>query len=273
MNSDITRDNPTCFVFLIDQSHSMAQTFGDRAQGQTKAEGVAQALNDLLRNLIITCSKADGIRNYFDVAVIGYGRGVGPAWAGPLQGQYLVPIREVAENFSRLAKSPADLEDGAQVLEMPVWVEPTAGGSTPMCEALGICSRIVDTFISRNRYCSPPVVVHITDGEATDGNPASAMTLLTDLASSNGHVTLFNVHLSSSRDAVPTSFPDTSDALPDAFARLLFESASVLSPFMRSVAWSTGLTLSRDARAFVLNADPSLMVLALEIGTRPASLY
>ena len=157
MNSDITRDNPTCFVFLIDQSHSMAQTFGDRARGQTKAEGVAQALNDLLRNLIITCSKADGVRNYFDVAVIGYGRGVGPAWAGPLRGQYLVPIREVAENFSRLACAPTSLEGGAEALAMPVWVEPTAGGSTPMCEALGICSRILDTFISRNRYLGHPV--------------------------------------------------------------------------------------------------------------------
>jgi hypothetical protein len=265
VNADITRDNPTCFLFLIDQSHSMAQLFGDRTPGavRTKAEGVADALNDLLRNLIITCSKADGVRNYFDVGVIGYGRSVGPAWSGPLAGQFLVPIREVADRFARLSGAL----DNA-----PIWVEPVAGGATPMCEALALCHSLLYGFIARNPYCFPPVVVHITDGEATDGNPAKALAAMTELGSHNGPVMLFNVHLSSSREVRPTSFPDTAEGLADPFARLLFERASRLSLFMQAVAWNHGLTLSREARAFVLNADPSMMVLALEIGTRPGNI-
>ncbi len=142
-----------------------------------------------------------------------------------------------------------------------------------MCEALRLCNNLLTGFIQRNHYCFPPVVVHITDGEATDGNPAGAMKALTQIASVNGPVTLFNVHLSSSRAAIPTSFPASPTGLPDLFAEMLYEHASPLSPFMRSIAWSSGLALPDGARAFVLNADPSLMVLALEIGTRPGNVF
>jgi hypothetical protein len=280
MNADISRHNPTCFLFLIDQSHSMAQRFGDRSEGPgvTKALAVADALNDLLRNLIITCSKADGVRNYLDVGVIGYGETVGPAWAGPLAGQYLVPIREVASGFKDILDRSAENTDsfgqsGGKSSKFPVWVEPRASGSTPMCEALTLAHQLLQGYVMRNFNCFPPTVVHITDGEATDGNPSRIMNAITDLTSSGGNVTLINVHLSSSRDALPTSFPDSPEGLPNDFARLLFDRASYLSPFMQSVAHTNGLSLSPAARAFVLNADPSLMVLALEIGTRPGNMW
>ncbi len=54
---------------------------------------------------------------------------------------------------------------------------------------------------------------------------------------------------------------------------MLFERASLLTPFMRNVAWENGLYLSEQSRAFVLNADPTLLVLALEIGTRPGNVW
>jgi hypothetical protein len=277
-NSDITRDNPSCFLFIIDQSSSMAQFFGDRRENATKAEGVALALNNLLRNLIITCSKSDGVRNYFDIGVIGYGQTVAPAWGGPLAGQELVPIRDVAAHFARVVEKKQMVTNSRgqlveQTVKTPVWVEPRSGGSTLMCEALSCAHRILAAWTLRNSTSFPPVVVHITDGEATDGNPAPYMAALTELGTTNGRATLFNVHLSSRRDSVPTSFPDSPDGLPDAFSRMLFEQASTLTPFMRSVAWNNGLALSDQAKAFVMNADPTLMVLALEIGTRPGNLW
>lgn len=277
-NSDITRDNPSCFLFVIDQSSSMAQFFGDRRENATKAEGVALAINNLLRNLIITCSKADGVRNYFDVGIIGYGQTVGPAWGGALTGHELVPIRDVANNFAYMVEKTQMVlnskgEQVSQTVKMPVWIEPKAIGSTLMCEALTQAHRIISHWTLRNAHSFPPVVVHITDGEATDGNPAPVMSAITELSTSNGHVTLFNVHLSSRRDSVSSSFPDTPDGLPDAYSKMLFEQASQLTPFMRTVAWNNGLTISDSAKAFVLNADPTLMVLALEIGTRPGNLW
>ncbi len=280
-NNGITRHNPSCFLFLVDQSSSMAQPFGeDRVAAQTKAEGVALALNNLIRNLVITCSKAEGVRNYFDIAVIGYGKTIGSAWTGALAGGEIVPIRDVAYNFARMAeRTPAASGVPVQTARVPVWVEPSAGGSTPMCEALHYSYGLLSNWLRTNNSAFPPVVVHITDGEATDGDPAPLMASLTDLKTANGSVTLFNVHLSSRWGAVPASFPDTPAALvdatgkPDPFARMLWERASVLTPFMRSVAWDNGIYLTPESKAFVLNADPTLMVLALEIGTRPGNIW
>src|SRR5437868_4812684 len=71
-SAEISRTNPACFLFLIDQSRSMAQPFAGQA-GKSKAEGVADAVNRLLQNLILKCAKSDGIRDYFYVGVLGYG--------------------------------------------------------------------------------------------------------------------------------------------------------------------------------------------------------
>jgi hypothetical protein len=284
-SSEITRNNPSCFLFLVDQSSSMAEPFGeDRASGVTKAEGVALALNNLLRNLIITCSKSDGIRNYFDVAVIGYGATVGPAWTGALTGQEVVTIRDVANNHARIIERTEAVDDGfggkdEQTTRFPVWIEPKAKGSTLMCQALNYANNVLSEWVLRNATAFPPVIVHITDGEATDGDPGPLLSALGELGTTNGKVTLFNVHLSSRRAAEPLKFPDSPDALPvvdgktDPYAKLLFEKASPLTPFMRNVAWENGLYLNERSRAFVLNADPTLLVLALEIGTRPGNVW
>lgn len=270
-NTEITRQNPSCFVFLIDQSSSMAASFGG---DQTKAEAVALALNNLLRNLILTCSKSEGIRNYFDVAVIGYGRYVGPAWGGALAGRELVPIADVASSVLRMSEHPVEVAPGQwENVRAPVWVEPRAEGSTLMCNALSYVHQMLGYWLSQNPVSFPPVVVHITDGEATDGDPTAYFQALRELGTQNGRISLFNVHLSSRQNATPLSFPDAPDELPDPYAKLLFDSASTLSPYMRSIAWENGLPLTEKAKAFVLNADPSLMVLALEIGTRPGRLW
>ena len=38
-----------------------------------KADGVADALNRLLQNIVIKCAKADGVRDFFHVGMIRYG--------------------------------------------------------------------------------------------------------------------------------------------------------------------------------------------------------
>ena len=286
-SSDITRNNPSCFLFIVDQSSSMAEQFGeDRSIAQTKAEGVALALNNLIRNLVITCSKSDGIRNYFDVCVIGYGQTVQPAWSGALAGQEMVSIRDVANNYAAMREKTDMVDDGfgfgqsvPRTTKLPIWVTPTAKGSTLMCTALRYGYQVLSEWLYRAATAFPPVIVHITDGEATDGDPAPYLAALAGLGNTNGRVTLFNVHLSSRRAAEPLSFPDSADALPkiggrtDPYAKVLWEHSSYLTPFMRNVAWENGLMLSERSRAFVLNADPSLLVLSLEIGTRPGAMW
>src|SRR5882762_3261639 len=67
--AEISRDNPTCFLFVIDQSGSMDEK---TESGRSKAQFVADVLNRTLYTVVTNCSKADGIRNYFEVGVLAY---------------------------------------------------------------------------------------------------------------------------------------------------------------------------------------------------------
>src|SRR6516162_6569532 len=95
--AEISRTNPTCLLFLVDQSSSMAGPFGG-SPGKTRADGVADAVNRLLQNLALKCAKSDGIRDYFHVGVIGYGKDVHSALGGSLAGRHLVPVSQFANN-------------------------------------------------------------------------------------------------------------------------------------------------------------------------------
>src|ERR1700730_14342675 len=87
--ASIQRSDPTAFLFLVDQSGSM----GDKMSGEkTKSQFVADVLNRTLMNLVTRCTKSEGVRNYFDVGVIGYGNsGAASGFTGTLSGQILHP--------------------------------------------------------------------------------------------------------------------------------------------------------------------------------------
>ena len=70
--AEISRANPTCFVFLVDQSGSMDDPFGGDAAIK-KADGVAAAINKLLYNLVLRNTKGETVLDRFHVAVLGYG--------------------------------------------------------------------------------------------------------------------------------------------------------------------------------------------------------
>lgn len=274
--AEISRANPSCFLFLVDQSGSMSDPFPTGSPHKRKADGVADAINRLLQNLIIRCAKAEGVRDYYHVGVIGYGSGVAPAFGGPLAGQELAPISQVALNPARIEERTRKTDDGAgglveQVVKFPVWFDPVARGGTPMCRALALAEETLGRWLGQFPDCFPPVVIHLTDGEATDGDPAAAMQRLTSLGSSDGNVLLFNYHVSS-HPAEPVAFPSGTEGLPDQYAQKLFAGASELTPFMREVAREHGYELLPGARGFTFNADLVLVIQALDIGTRPANL-
>jgi hypothetical protein len=170
------------------------------------------------------------------------------------------------------------IDDGAggiteQSIRMPIWFDPVAGGGTPMCQALGVAQSTLQKWLTQHPACFPPVVIQITDGESTDGDPSHAMRSIKDASSQDGNVLVFNIHISSDPNATPVAFPDSSAQLPNAPAKILFEGSSVLTPFMRSAANAQhGLSVTEGARGFVLNGDMVLVVQALDIGTRPSNL-
>ncbi|MEE8242847.1 MAG: hypothetical protein V3R61_05120, partial [candidate division NC10 bacterium] len=131
---------------------------------------------------------------------------------------------------------------------------------------------ILESWIAEHPDGFPPIVIHITDGASTDGNPTERLHSLTNLLTSDGNVMLFNIHLSANSNAKPVSFSDSPDDLPDAYSEMLFQTASPLTPGMSVLAKEHGFDTSEDSRCFVLNADLVLLVQAIDIGTRPSNV-
>jgi hypothetical protein len=274
--AEISRNNPSMFLFLIDQSASMADPFGGGEIQQKKAEAMADAVNRLLQNLSIKCAKEEGVRDYFHVGVIGYGAQAGPAFGGGLVGRELVPISAVAGTPVRVETRNKKISDGAgglidQPVKFPIWFDPVANGGTPMCKALEEARRIVQGWLSQHPNCFPPVVINITDGESTDGEPTSAAASLRGLSSTDGEVLLFNLHLSSQRKPA-VLFPNSESELPDQYARMLFQMSAPLTSIMMTAARQEGIGASEGSRGFGFNADLVAAIKFLDIGTRPSNL-
>lgn len=263
----------------------MAEKIPNSDPPKRKCDAVADAINNLLRNLSLKCARPDGVRDYYYVGVIGYGANVGSAWSGALANRELMPLSELAAAPAKVEERTKKVDDGAgglveQKVKFPVWFEPVANGGTPMCRGLEIANQWVDAWLKTHPGCFPPVVIHYTDGESTDSSdPAEAnrmvgdaMAKLKSLCSTDGNALLFNVHLSSNPNAQPISFPSSSSVLPDDYSRMLFDGASELTPFMQTVAREHGISVSEGAKSFVLSADLALVIQALDIGTRASNL-
>ena len=273
--AEISRTNPSCFLFLVDQSGSMKDGFGGDPS-KKKADSVADVINRLLQNLVIKCAKSEGVRDYYHVGVIGYGSDVKPILSGSLAGREMVRISELAEQPARIEERTKKVEDGAgglvtQTIKFPIWLEPTAEGGTPMCRSLATAETILANWISEHKASFPPIVINLTDGESTDGDPTAAADKIRQLSTDDGQVLLFNIHLSSQQSAT-IEFPDNDNGLPDQYAKLLFNLSSPLPGYMVGIAKEEGFKVSENSRGFVFNADMVSLISFLDIGTRPGNL-
>ena len=269
-SAQITREKPTCIILLIDQSASMSDPFSGFST-QKKADFVAEVVNHTLHDLVIRCTKTEEVRNYYHVSVIGYGRQVRSAFAGPLVSRDMVPIAEVAEYPLQIKSSYKRVSDGAGgwveiPVRFPVWIDPTSEGKTPMCEALTRVKGILERWLSAHPRGFPPTVLHLTDGESSDGEPDEIGRQIMSLGTDDGAVLLFNCHISSRRSA-KVEYPTYENSLPDGFARMLFRISSPLPGSFLAAAAQLGVNAVEGSRGFVFNADPSSIVQFYEIGT------
>lgn len=291
-SAEISRTSPAAILFLLDQSASMQDGFGGAEQqgdaAPSRARVLADVVNKMIQNLILRCAKEDGVRDYFALGVIGYGERVQPLIRltdevldgesdAPTTHPELVPVSYLAERPLRLEErlSRIPKADGSGFHErrtrIPVWFDPEARNGTPMCQALDHATRVVRQWVRFHPRSFPPIVINVTDGEATDGNPLRFAEHLCEYGTDDGEVLLLNIHLSGST-AAAIEFPDTIDGLPDEQARTLYQMSSTLPFSMRAAAEAEGYATSLDTRGFIFNADPAALVRFLEIGTRPSTL-
>jgi hypothetical protein len=270
----IQRSDPTAFLFLVDQSSSM----GDRMSGErTKAQFVADVLNRTLMNLVTRCTKSEGVRNYFDIGVLCYSNdSAANGFTGALGGQILHPVSAIEANPLRVESRRKKVDDGAgglveQTVKFPVWFEPVGSGGTPMCAALTKAAEVLAAWCDQHPNSYPPTVLHVTDGESTDGDPESLATLLTQISTADGQALLLNIHVSTSASA-PIKFPASASGLPDDYAKLLFRMSSQLPTHLVKFALEKGYSVNSESRGFVFNADAAEIVEFFDIGTRASQL-
>jgi hypothetical protein len=270
-SAEISRDNPTAILFVIDQSGSMDERMGT---GKSKAAFVADVLNKTIYTLVTNCTKADGVRNYFDVGVIGYGgQGVGPGLGGALSGTIIHPITTVANTPLRVEDRTKLEDDGAggtfeRRIKFPVWFDSTSSGGTPMRAALTKAAEALAGWCDAHPNCYPPTIIHVTDGASTDGDPDSVAAALRQISTGDGECLLFNLHVSTLEGEAIT-FPAAEPAISDNYARLLFGISSVLPSHVAKLAKDKGYRIAEGARGFMFNADPKDIANFFDIGTRP----
>jgi hypothetical protein len=270
--AEISRAAPSCFLFVVDQSGSMEDAFAGAESSRSKAQELADVINRLLQTLVTRCAQGEDVHDYFEIGVIGYGETVGPALQGPLAGRDLVKISELAFNPALLEQRTRTIPDGdggtiEESYQFPVWVDPIHVGGTPMCEALRRTKTALEAWVVAHPQSYPPTVVHITDGESTDGEPFAIASSIRALATNDGPVSLFNLHLSSSA-AKPVTFPSAESDLPDEFARTLFDMSSLLPARVRHEAGFEGYPVNDSSRGFAFNADLIEAIRFIDIGTR-----
>ncbi len=274
--AEISRTNPSAIIFLVDRSGSMDESIAG-AEGQVKADAVAAAVNKLLQNLVIKCSKGDEIRDYFQVAVVGYGMNatpVGSIFAGDLAGKDLVTVSEIAANPSRLEERMKKISDGDgglvdQTVMSPIWFDAASEGGTPMTAAFQYLKGILEPWVAEHTQAFPPVVVHITDGASTDGDPTEAAQAVASLTTDDGSVLLFNCHISAV-GGQSVVFPSSSEGL-DEYGQMLYGISSELPENILAAAQAESFEVGEGARGFAYQADLVELIQFLDIGTRPAN--
>lgn len=271
----IQRSDPTALLFLVDQSRSME----DRMAGseRTKAQFVADVLNRTLTTLIVRCRKSDGVRDYFNVGVLGYGGdSVTNGFHGVLSQTTLQPISVVEANPLRIEERKRKVDDGAgglvdQLTKFPVWFEPKADGGTPMRAAIMAAAEALAGWCDAHPRSYPPTVLHVTDGDSTDGDPEELADTLRQFQTEDGNVLLLNLHVSS-QAGQPVQFPASENALADQYAKLLFRMSSQLPEHLVRVAQEKGIAASFESRGFMFNAEAEQIVTFFDIGTRASQL-
>lgn len=275
-NADITRTQKGAVVLLIDQSGSMSEDVVFAGKTTTKAAAVASVANSLIDELINHCHRHRTIGDYFDLAAIGYG---GES-AEPLLGSKgFRRITEVNNLSTATLLEPLSfhLPDGRvveSVAERRVWIEPQAKGRTPMGEALAMARKFISAWCKRNPLSFPPLVINITDGEATDATEEQLLLLseqIRNTATADGNTLLINIHIASEYDVVgPTLFfPSESDPLPiNRQTKLLWQMSSTFpSIFDAAIGEIKDSATNPPYRAMCYNSSAGQLFSLLTIGS------
>ena len=254
----ITRTHRTAIILAIDGSGSMAEKIRFRNRQMTKAKAVATITNGMLFELIERARRSDGVRDYYDIAVIGYSGDDGEP-----------PIKTEVIEY-RLPDGSISLRE----IPYPAWVEPEAAGQTPMCEALRRVRDIAAAWCADPAHAEsfPPMVFNITDGEATDCDDAELRAVagqIKSLRTADGNVLLVNIHIAAGDTPRTVFFPSAEEAsYPNRYAEVLYDCSSPMPEvFNEAIREAKGPGVLPPFRGMSFNASAEELITMLNIGS------
>lgn len=260
-NLTISSTNPCLIIYLLDQSASMDNKFGNAPH--TIAQELANAINDTIYEVGLRCiGNAGELKNRFEIAVIGYGLSdkVQSGWEGQLSGKWIVSIKNIFEY-------PLGIDS-----DKPYWIQSYSSGSTPMAKAFENARRLCNDWINwgNHKDCHPPIIINITDGEATDAGwnyntLRKEIEQIKQLRTNYGSVSVLNIHLSS-KSGDKLLFPSEVKQ-SDGYTNLLFEISTPLNENMVRLAQQEGYNIQNGARGYIFNGNASDLLKFLNIGT------
>jgi hypothetical protein len=224
----------------------------------------------LLYNLVLRCTKESGVYPYFDIGVWSY------SGSDSVQGAFgtgLASIAEISNRTKRMETRRKKVPDGAggvyeEEMPFPIWFDSAAGGLTPMRGAFTTVTTTLQSWLAQHSMSFPPIVINLTDGAYTDGDPKPVAWQLMSLGTNDGNVLIFNCHISGQAGA-SVQFPNDGQAAAlEGLARELYDMSSPMPEKMLHYAQEKGYAVGTGARGYVFNADLVTMIDFLEIGSR-----
>ena len=277
--AQITRNTPTAFIFLIDQSVSMQKYTTLYGEEMPMAEAVARIVNHQLNELVLRCVKGSETRDYYDIAIIGYGEKAYSGWKGELEGRDFVKPSELKEHpYKKITtKKETRTRKGVKVVEVEEvqWIEAEATqGWTRVHLAFEKAKGLLDEWMEKHhdKDCYPPTIINITDGEFNGATKEYVLQQANELKSmftNDGNVILFNIHISANK-AVCVTCPASKDEVSfSSLATTMYEMSSLLPMrYSDRIADLRGDgTPNNRYRAMSINADMSTLIQLMDIGT------
>jgi hypothetical protein len=279
--AQITRTAPTAFVFLLDQSGSMSEEMTWKGQPSTKADVATCVINQILEQLMDRAADGMGMKEYYDVAVIGYGGSSATnanfCWEGSLSGKQWVNMTELRASKEIEYIEPVVIKTrtgtSTETRTKKGWIGKVCEFKTPMKDAMLQAYQLLKEWIAKHSTYDgfPPTLINITDGEATDADSIELISIANDikqLHTTDGNVMIFNINISSAQEA-SVVFPSTKNELPEnEFAYTLFNmSSSMPNAFKREIANIKNLDMQKQYVAMAYNANASELIQFMNIGT------
>ena len=204
-NTLITHIHRGAVAILVDCSLSMKSLTLFHNTVLSKQEVGFIVANHIIEELIIRCARRKRMRDYFDIAAIGYSGTEAYSLLGDYGDGFVKAIRLAEERpqpctiYLRQQLRDGTMTD-APIIVYP-WVKTSASGASPMYDGLARTKMLVNEWCkdSDNRNSFPPLIFHITDGACSDAHPRDLCDISYDLrnmSTTDGNALFITLHLS-----------------------------------------------------------------------------